>query len=435
MLSGLIWTALMDKAMKEVPEEPFAGRETIHLWYTDSALTDYLNSVSVAYNESQDRFRAEPSLRSGVEFLEEINRASVAGDEDFPDVYIIGNDQLGKAAMAGLASEVTDKASFADTVVFPLPAIRAVTWNGKIVAYPLYFETAALLYSSSYLKEMNEAASLSAQTVPSSITEIMTLADSYDAPEGLKQIFSWDVEEIFYNYYFVGSAIDVGGPCGDDVNTLDIYNADAIKALMSYQQLGQFFSIDSAADSYDSVLDDFIEGRIAFTVATTDACAKLKAAAESGRYAGSYGVSRLPDITDEIRAQGLSVTQCMAVNGYSKHMAEANAFINFVLFGHIDGFYDRTGKAPALNGYSYSDRHMDGFFQAYALSEPISKMRETENFWMLLENVLAEVWDGADPNAALKQLYEQTLTQITGTEGFVADPIANPPVETVFAGD
>ena len=73
MLSGLIWTALMDKAMKEVPEEPFAGRETIHLWYTDSALTDYLNSVSVAYNESQDRFRAEPSLRSGVEFLEEIN--------------------------------------------------------------------------------------------------------------------------------------------------------------------------------------------------------------------------------------------------------------------------------------------------------------------------------------------------------------------------
>ena len=178
MLSGLIWTALMDKAMKEVPEEPFAGRETIHLWYTDSALTDYLNSVSVAYNESQDRFRAEPSLRSGVEFLEEINRASVAGEEDFPDVYIIGNDQLGKAAMAGLASEVTDKASFADTVVFPLPAIRAVTWNGKIVAYPLYFETAALLYSSSYLKEMNEAASLSTQTVPSSITEIMTLADS-----------------------------------------------------------------------------------------------------------------------------------------------------------------------------------------------------------------------------------------------------------------
>ena len=51
-------------------------KETIHLWYTDASLTDYLNSKAVSFYEETD-IRIETKLVSGLEYLETINRASV----------------------------------------------------------------------------------------------------------------------------------------------------------------------------------------------------------------------------------------------------------------------------------------------------------------------------------------------------------------------
>ena len=80
----------------EETEEPLFGhRETLYLWYTDEALTDYLNSVAVAYNEYQEDARVIPVYTSGAEYLETINQASLHSEE-VPDLYIVGNDSLEK---------------------------------------------------------------------------------------------------------------------------------------------------------------------------------------------------------------------------------------------------------------------------------------------------------------------------------------------------
>ena len=42
------------------------------------------------------------------------------------------------------------------------------------------------------------------------IYDILTFANSYDAPEQVEAVFKWDVADIFYNYFFVGNYIDVG---------------------------------------------------------------------------------------------------------------------------------------------------------------------------------------------------------------------------------
>jgi bacteriocin-like protein len=44
------------------------------------------------------------------------------------------------------------------------------------------------------------------------------------------------------------------------------------------------------------------------------------------------------------------------------------------------------------------------------------KMIETSNFWVKLEVVFAQVWNGADANDMLKELSEQMLKQVTGEE-------------------
>lgn len=105
---------------------------------------------------------------------------------------------------------------------------------------------------------------------------ILTFADSYDAPETVEAVFKWDVSDIFYNYFIVGDSISVGGINGDDAGTIDIYNQKSVECMTLYQQLNQFFSIDTKAVTYDSVLSEFMEGKIVFTVATTDAIGKLE---------------------------------------------------------------------------------------------------------------------------------------------------------------
>lgn len=393
----------------------FDGRDTINVWYNDEDLTDYFTQAAVAYNSAQTRYRVEPHYVADVEFLETIGKASVNG-RDFPDVYVITNNLLGKAALSGLAAGIRDDVHFQDTTLFPEAAQHAVTWHGEKVAYPFFFETSALLYNKTLLAQMAEQAGIDvSEAQPRTILDIIRLADSYNAPEGVDAIFKWDVSDIFNNFYFVGSCIDVGGPDGDNRDQVRIYTPEAIQSLQVYQQLGQFFSVDMRTDDYESVLEDFAAGKIVFTVATTDAAEKLRKKAESGEMDFEYGVLQLPDMTDTLTTRTMSVTDCLVVNGYSSQQEAANRFIQYLLISKGE-LYERSGKAPATAGYRYEDEHMNGFFEAYADSVPISKMPETSNFWMFMENTLSNVWNGADAGEELRTLEAQILLQLTGEE-------------------
>ena len=127
------------------------GKETIYFWYTDEALTDYLGSAAVAYGETHD-VRVIPILASGLEYLEEINKASIQS-ENMPDLYIISNDSLEKAFLAGLASPLSVESWEEIKEGYPDAARLAVTYKNKTIGYPFYFETSSLLYNRTYLEE------------------------------------------------------------------------------------------------------------------------------------------------------------------------------------------------------------------------------------------------------------------------------------------
>ena len=306
-------------------------KDTIYIWYTDDSLTDYLNSVVLSYNEEKD-IRVETKLVSGLEYLEAVNKASLSDEENTPDLFIVSNDSLEKAYLAGLATEVTDPEGICNTDQFSDTALKAITYDQKKVAYPFYFETSVLVYNETYLEQIardkveaelgqsegealaenqapaevdtnassdggeEDAATDEAVTestteeatqtditelqtveipdvfaesstevkdasmelvdtmIPSNIVDILVFADSYDAPADVENIFQWDVSDIFYNYFFIGNYINVGGDAGDDASAIDIYNEDAVASLKVYQDLSQFFSIDVEGTNYDSVV-------------------------------------------------------------------------------------------------------------------------------------------------------------------------------------
>lgn len=437
-------------------EESFfsGGRETIYIWYTDETLTSYISGAAVTYNETHD-VRVVPVLESGLEYLEHINQTSLA--EDDPDMYVLSHDSLEKAYLAGLASEIKPGEGISLKELYMQTGLSAVTYKDKLIGYPFYFETSSLLYNRTYLEDMarnqliaeqDEAAAQEAQQeleengpveasgeaeqaesitqeqvaqrieeiLPSTLEDIRTFADSYDAPEQVEAVFKWDVTDIFYNYFFIGDAINMGGEAGYDVSQIDIYNDNAIESMKAYAELNQFFSIDTSEIEYESVIDEFISGKLVFTVATTDVVSRLEQAKEDGLFAYEYGITLTPDIDAERKTRSLSMTSCVVINGYSEHQEEANDFARFLTSEYNNLLYARTGKVSSALNVDYGYEALNEFAREYERSISMPKMLETSNFWVQLEATFAEVWNGADAEQMMKQLSDQMQQQISGRE-------------------
>lgn len=445
------------------------SKETVYLWYTDEVLTSYLSGAAVTYNETHD-VRVVPVLTSGLEYLEAINQASLT--EEVPDMYVLSHDSLEKAYLAGLAEEVQPTGDMVMTDAYIQTGLNAATYKDKVIAYPFYFETSSLLYNKTYLEDMakkqleaeadlataqeaekeleengpevsgNEDEGMpdlpvTSETVenteiteeqmqkirekmqemlPSTIEDIKTMADSYDAPDEVEVIFKWDVTDIFYNYFFVGDAVNVGGENGWDISQIDIYNESAIKNMRAYKALNEFFSIDTGDIDYEKVIDEFVAGKIVFTMATTDVVSKLEQAKEDGLLAFEYGITQTPDIDEEHKTRSLSVTNCVVINGYGENREAANDFARFLTSEYNHILYARTGKVSAAKNVDYGYEALQEFAREYEDSISMPKMIETSNFWVLLEATFASVWDGADANTSLQKLSEQIMKQVTGRE-------------------
>ena len=438
-------------------------KDTLYLWYTDEILTDYINSVALAFYDDYD-VRVVPVLQTGLEYAQAINAASVSGNE-VPDLYLTGSDSLEKLIMSGLASEaVAAGTDFLTETYFPRTALDAVTYQGHYYAYPFYYETAFLLYNKTYLREMADAVlreELTANApveeaseideeeddgelgipdgyseaewdalveqkmetmLPDSIGDILEIADTCNPPEKVENIFLWDVSDILYNYFFAGAYMNVGGPCGDDASVIEIYNEDTIECMRVYQELHQFFSIESKESSYANVLQEFIDGKSIFTIATTDALGRIEEERADGGFPYEYGVSLLPSIDDEHLAKGLSVTNVVVINGYSGQKELANRFAEYLVYENADTLYERTDKMQAA--YPMEDfvtDVRDQIMMFYEHSTSLPKILEISNFWVQLELAYTKVWDGQDVDDVLRQLSEQMKTQISGEE--VVEPV------------
>lgn len=476
LMAELVWYAGITKmTVKEQTEENsfFLHKDTLYLWYMDENLTDYLNSAAVEYNEKYN-VRVVPRLTTGRDYLEELNEHSVSGEE-MPDLYIVSNDSLEKAWLAGLASEIRDDAGICTTANFPQTALDAVTYKDKLIAYPLYYETSVLLYNKTYLEQYAESviqaekdaaegeAAMEAieeaeaealesgevqedlatemggseavtdaqieekvqELLPQNMDELLTFADNYDAPAEVESIFKWDVTDIFYSYFFSGKYMIVGGEAGDRTDNIDIYNLDTINCLKVYQNLNQFFSIDTEEVEYADIIQEFMEGKILYTIATSGAVPTLEAAKAEGSFPYEYGVALVPNPSEELSGRSLSVTNAIVVNGFSEQKDHANSFAAFLINDYADSLYERTGKLSSSYQAKYGNENLNIYMKEYEKSIPIPKMIETSNFWVQLEIAYTNIWDGNNVNETLKALSEQIKGQLSGepvTEEYIEEP-------------
>lgn len=442
----------------------FRGKETIYCWYSDEALSGYINAAAVSFGE-QNKVRVIPVLTSDSEYLEAVNQETLHSAQ-IPDIYLLSSDSLEKAYLAGLAAKVPDTEGICDTDHFSRAALAAVTYDDKIIGYPVYFDTSALVYNEDYLRtwatqqaekelsgssdndepvgegeEIIEEDSLPedqttdqvtadeatvnalaeqyfAKALPSTVDDLLNIADTFDAPEGVEGVMKWDVNNIFYNYWIVGNYMIVGSDPGDDRNDININNPETIQCLEVYKALNQFFFIESDTVTYDSVIQDFIDGKTMFTIGTTDVVKRLEDAKADGSLTFNYGIARMPDVSAELQSRSLSVTGAAVINGYSEHKELADRFAAYLSEEYADGLYERSGKMPAsIHAAENADNGaLTIFANEYADSVSLPKMLETGNFWMQLEVLFSKVWNGEDVTTLVQQLADNMSQQLGNTE-------------------
>ena len=209
----------------------------------------------------------------------------------------------------------------------------------------------------------------------------------------------------------------LGGVNGDDKAQLSLSEGNVIDCLEYYQSLNEFFAIDEETVHNEDVIQEFIDGKIVFTIAKTDAIARLDQAIEDGivpeyqletqrdeegneipprEVDCFYGVGDIPNLSEELVTRGLSVTNSIVVNSYSPNRTYANDFAHYLSYEKADQLYDQTGKVSVCKSTVLGDENWERIMQQYAGSVEIPKIIEMSNYWILMEIAFANIWNGAD---------------------------------------
>lgn len=393
------------------------------IWYTDEKLNDFMLEAAEDYQKTTG-ITVNAQLISAVDYIETISDATFI-EENGPDLFVAGSDLLQKALYAGL---VDDQVAYseAERDNIPQKAFDAATCNGKLIGYPFYFESCFLLYNQYYAEDW-----------PRTVDQILDYADAFDTTtttEKVQSIFKWDVSDIFYNYFFIGNYVGLGGVNGDDKAQLSLSEGNVIECLKYYQSLNEFFAIDEETVHNEDVIQEFIDGKIVFTIAKTDAIARLDQAIEDGvipeyqleattdeegneipprEVDCFYGVGDIPNLSEELITRGLSVTNSIVVNNYSENRAYANDFAHYLSYERADRLYEQTGKVSVCKNVTAGDENWERIMVQYAGSVEIPKIIEMSNYWILMEIAFANIWNGADIMTEIGNVVSQMNMQLS----------------------
>lgn len=376
--------------IEEVPAEEI---KDLKVWYTDETLTSFLEDSILEY-ERANNVTVTLKLVSLVDYVENLNKASISG-EQIPDIFIGSSNLLEKVVLSGLALENDMFEETYNENNYPSIALNAATYQDKLYGYPLSFETSFLLFNKNYIS-----------TPPATFDEILAFSEAFEAAEGVQNILKWNVVDIFNDYFFVGNYAQIGGATGDDRNVLDIDNQKVIDAMTYYQNLNQFFFIDPKTVSYDSILQDFIEGKTIFTIVKSDALSIMDEAIAAGNSSVSYGVGLVPDLTVDLQTKGLSETDMLVVNGYTKSPEAAKELARFLSFDKADKLYEKTGKFSARSRITYVNPEAVNVVSQYENSMEVPKLIEAGNYWVKMEIAFANIWAGNDVKTEIQAVSE-----------------------------
>ncbi len=401
----------------------------VNFWYTNDKLTNYYNNVASVYNRTHIGADIVPKLVSASEYLEQIYYASRDQETEQPDLYVVTSDVMEKAYLAGLTMPVEEEQEV--RMAFPKVALEAASYEGTLLGYPLYFDTSTLVYNKTMLEEIamnqfelqaqekgenienltvteEQIAFLVDVMIPETIDELITFSNNLEAPEGLETLFKWNINDVFFNYFYLGEYMTLSP------EALDIYNDNTAACIEVFKHLTEYFYMDAETVTTESVLQEFMEGKMLFTILDSESAVALERARTEGTLTFDFDYALTPDPSEALKGRPLSVTNVVVVNGHTDFPETAVDFAKFLTMESYctDQFFEKTGYLSSCKNVEAGSNMETVFYQEYEASANMPNYMATSDFWMLLENAFNEIWDGADPGEILRALEESMKNQI-----------------------
>ena len=289
---------------------------SINIWYQDDAYTSYLDYIAQQFHKANEFITVNPVKVEENNLLDAVYNGSIA-QNNVADVYLMEASDMQRAYLMGLTAENDAYTQYYSQKHFPVTAVNAACYEGKLYGYPVTFHTAVMVYNKKYT------------TAPENFEQIEAFLNSYqvtDENKDVNMIVGWDTQDLWTNYAFGGSYVDNGGAQGEDAES-DV-QTEALKAAMTeYAALQNTFGIvDKTQEEYKQM---FINNQLIYTILDSTQLADLNASGVD------YGICAVPGAKTGFGTQSLSDTTLAMVNPYSENTDTAKAVAQAVTIMRI----------------------------------------------------------------------------------------------------
>lgn len=359
--------------------------ETITFWYTDDQDISYLQAASESF-EKRYGIHVDYILRNDADILAAVNQANEAGEA--PDAYMLSNDLIRKAQMAGL---VEKNAMYDDQFWnehYPAVSKNALSSGVSVYGYPIYLDTFFMLYDQDYAGE------------PLTIENVLEFSENFVDEENTKEIFRWDISDPFYNFMFLGGYASLLGATGEDTSQFDVTNQYVLDSMTYFQSIHDILSMDMEESSYEKIKKKIRKNKLIYAICKTDILPILE------ETQNAYKLAKLPKLTDTLDSGSLSITYAACVNPYADSVSAATLFSIYLSYEYSDQQFGLTRHVSARSDIARENENDQLIYEQYMASDTIPKALEMGDFWTYSEVAFSNIWDGNDVATELQTLQD-----------------------------
>ena len=324
------------------------------------------------------------------------------------DVFVMAHDGVAVSAQAGnileidlLADEV--RGSFVDN------AIDAVTYDGKIFAFPLSMKTIVMFYNKDLV-----------ETPVDTWAEMKEFAAEFNDPSQNKFACIWQAVEPYYAHGFLGGyGYDLFGENHNDPDQLGWDTAEAAEGLAFYKTLKEeIYPVASADATWDAMNSMFSAGECPYVITGPWSIADFTNAGIN------FGIAPLPKMDNGIRPKTLSTVDTVCVSSFTKYPVASMLLAEFIATdpGALELLYETKNELSAsIEGQKLDCYVNDPFMTSIAVAVndalPQPYIPEMANVWAPYQKAIIAVWDGLQtPEEALAAAQNEFYSSLAATE-------------------
>lgn len=324
------------------------------------------------------------------------------------DVFVMAHDGVAVSAQAGnileidlLADEV--RGSFVDN------AIDAVTYDGKIFAFPLSMKTIVMFYNKDLV-----------DTPVDTWAEMKEFAAEFNDPSQNKFACIWQAVEPYYAHGFLGGyGYDLFGENHNDPDQLGWDTAEAAEGLAFYKTLKEeIYPVASADATWDAMNSMFSAGECPYVITGPWSIADFTNAGIN------FGIAPLPKMDNGIRPKTLSTVDTVCVSSFTKYPVASMLLAEFIATdpGALELLYETKNELSAsIEGQKLDCYVNDPFMTSIAVAVndalPQPYIPEMASVWAPYQKAIIAVWDGLQtPEEALAAAQNEFYSSLAATE-------------------